>query len=505
MYCTACRQERGGSARWCVVCGGELVERGREELEAERAHVRYLLSQIDGWEVPSHARAWIHARYERLERILTEALGETVARPPEPRPDGVRVLVTPEPIQAAQPQRAALPDAASASTREPVAATAAATASAVAGGVSATASAGAAADPDTSLGSGIVMPPKGAADAQAPAIARSDAAMTSDAGAELGRGHVGMPGPQVLAAATASAPAFARISSDGRDGSSGGPQASASPAMAAQPDSATPTSPSGAAMDPNQPIIEALPVGPPRPPRPAPKKADPARPVFEVPPPRTPARRAVNTVSTWNAVGKPFLYEGIFWFLGAVLILAGTFYFVAESWAGLGSVSRALLVFSVAAAYSAAFGIGGAVMSRKPRLLPAGRALGAIGAAVAPIAAIALTPMARAVPVLLVVLAIAWAFGAAVLARRPARAWAEPFAPSLQLIAGLSTLAIDSHCSARFPCPCAPRSAATAEKSSPSQAVCASGEPLTHRAKACCSGSSPGRRGTAAIATSAAR
>ncbi len=117
-------------------------------------------------------------------------------------------------------------------------------------------------------------------------------------------------------------------------------------------------------------------------------------PIFEVPPRlQSIAARVVEETSTWDRLWRPFLYESIAWFVGAFLILAGTLYFVFESWAGMTSLSRSLVVFGMTAFYSVGFSAWGAFLARRAALRNAGRILGLIGSAVAPLAGLALGPM----------------------------------------------------------------------------------------------------------------
>ena len=50
--------------------------------------------------------------------------------------------------------------------------------------------------------------------------------------------------------------------------------------------------------------------------------------------------RVVEEASTWSRIWKPFLNESIGWFIGAFLIVAGTFYGVSSAWEGLSSTAR---------------------------------------------------------------------------------------------------------------------------------------------------------------------
>ena len=184
-------------------------------------------------------------------------------------------------------------------------------------------------------------------------------------------------------------------------------------------------------------------------------------PLFDVPePPRSIAARIVEETSTWDRIWRPFLYESIGWFVGAFLILAGTLYFVFESWAGMTSLSRSLVVFGMTAFYSVGFSAWGGFLARRPALQNSGRILGLIGSAVAPLAGLALGPMGGLLPlgeelglegvqpVLLVPLLLGWSVLAAVMVRRPAEALDATSRPFIQagvvaatLMMGLAPLA----------------------------------------------------------------
>ena len=189
-------------------------------------------------------------------------------------------------------------------------------------------------------------------------------------------------------------------------------------------------------------IIEARPVV--RRPAPtfqplAPLSPNPAEAMLDVPELKSPERDAVEAVSTWKTVWRPFLYESIGWFLGAFLILAGTFYFVAESWSGMTSLVRALVVFGLSGLYSAAFAVGGRWLGKRRGMDGAGRALTLIGAAVAPLAALGLAPVSGDSVVLFTVLTAGWALATATFARWPAEAIDPPSALWTQLLAGYAT------------------------------------------------------------------
>ncbi|OJT26735.1 hypothetical protein BO221_01530 [Archangium sp. Cb G35] len=161
-------------------------------------------------------------------------------------------------------------------------------------------------------------------------------------------------------------------------------------------------------------------------------------PLFDPPPVRTVTARIVEEASTWDTVWRPFLYESIGWFIGAFLIVAGSLYLAFDSWAGLTSFTRSLVVFGMTAGYSAAFSICGSLLARREALADAGRILGLIGAAVAPLAGIALGPLGGlhldGVPlVLLLPLLLGWSAGAAALVRKPAEFFDAPSRPLIQV------------------------------------------------------------------------
>ncbi|NTX03371.1 hypothetical protein [Myxococcus sp. CA040A] len=82
MYCPDCRQERLGQFSQCALCGTAMTSRPRSELEAELAHVHFLLSELTRWdssEVPSNVRRFLSERYERQSRILLSVLAESPA------------------------------------------------------------------------------------------------------------------------------------------------------------------------------------------------------------------------------------------------------------------------------------------------------------------------------------------------------------------------------------------------------------------------------------------
>ncbi|MCP3059660.1 hypothetical protein LXT21_12810 [Myxococcus sp. K38C18041901] len=82
MYCPDCRQERLGQFHQCALCGTAMTSRPRSELDAELAHVHFLLSELSRWdatEVPPNVRRFLSERYERQARILLSVLAESPA------------------------------------------------------------------------------------------------------------------------------------------------------------------------------------------------------------------------------------------------------------------------------------------------------------------------------------------------------------------------------------------------------------------------------------------
>src|SRR4051812_6378296 len=87
MYCEPCRVERLGTARFCVVCGSKLHARDPEEIEADLAHVRWLLTQLPEWDqatVAQRARQYVFDRYRAREKVLVSALTESPPGTPAP-------------------------------------------------------------------------------------------------------------------------------------------------------------------------------------------------------------------------------------------------------------------------------------------------------------------------------------------------------------------------------------------------------------------------------------
>ncbi|WP_426754903.1 hypothetical protein [Myxococcus sp. Y35] len=337
-----------------------MVERSRAVIEAELAHIQFLLDEMTRWEpseVPFSAKRFIGQRYERQTRILLAVLTEL----PQDGGDAAARAVTTAQLEVAGGGATSVP-------RVEVA--------------------GAAAHAEEAAGPGSV---SRAEESVVEALASRGAA-----GTEV-------------------------------------------PSRAFEPSRGTP----GDAVSQAEPARRDMAVGdvhalPP----------NPAEPYVEPPPLDSLFARLAEETSSWNRVWRPFLYESIMWFVGAFLILSGTLYFVFESWAGMSSNVRSLTVFGLTAGSSAGFSIWGAYLARRETLRNAGNILGLIGSAVAPLAGIALGPMALGDAlqlggvrnVLLIPLLLAWAGVSAFLARRPAEHFDAASRPIVQAALVASTL-----------------------------------------------------------------
>ncbi|RKH63327.1 hypothetical protein [Corallococcus llansteffanensis] len=422
MYCPACRQERLGSARQCVLCGTPLSARARSAIEAELAHVHFLLDEAPRWDasdVPAHVRRWLTERYERQARVLLSVLTEpptqALTPAPELEPVAVQTEAVPTPMGegavAVGPVAFVAPEVmenvSTLASEAPVTHGMALDANVVAGTASENSVAPAVTHvPDAPVAHALTE----AAVAGAPQAARSSAARFSvhDVSASLG-----IATPDTAAAR--------------------GPKAARTP-----PEShARPMNASRAAASRRLP-------------------PNPAEPFMDPPAPGGRTARLVEEASSWSRVWRPFLYESIAWFIGAFLILSGTLYFVFESWAGMTSVTRSLTVFLMTVGYSVGFSVWGGFLARRESLRKPGHILGLIGSAVAPLGGVALGPMGFGEslqldgvhPALLVPLLFVWAGAAAFLARKPAESFDAPSRPFIQvglvgatLIMGLAPLA----------------------------------------------------------------
>jgi len=351
MYCSSCREERLGLARFCVVCGLKLSPRALAEVEAELAHVQYLLGEVSGWDVKQAVKDYLTERYQRRERLLRTSIEERASHAPA----GSTLAEQPTRTPSLRPDTAPVPS--TASDAAPV--------------------------PAVSGLPAEAQPP----DAQATVLA--------------------FPTPE-------KAPPSPAVYASRRD--------AARTQAEAQGPSSTEDAASSKVKPPSPVPLPGLPL-----------------PAFEVPESQDPEQQVLEEASTWNRIWKPFLYESVGWFIGGFLILAGTFYFVAESWAGMTSLLRSLVVFALTAGYAAGFSLWGGLLLRKETLAGAGRILQLIGAAVAPLTAIALQPLAQEHAVWLWPLAALAGVGAARRARASAMSFEAPAPEALQALAFLAT------------------------------------------------------------------
>ena len=81
MYCEPCRVERLGTARFCVICGSKLIERPREEVEADLARVRWLLEELVEWAATHRdaEAARLLATLQDREKSLADQISRVVA------------------------------------------------------------------------------------------------------------------------------------------------------------------------------------------------------------------------------------------------------------------------------------------------------------------------------------------------------------------------------------------------------------------------------------------
>jgi hypothetical protein len=236
MYCEPCGRERPQHSRFCVLCGNRLVVRSAEAIEVELTHVRWLLTQLPGWDTtlaPAQVRNVLRAHFVAQEQLLADAL-------------------VPPPVLAPALELA----------------------------------------PPVQVERAVVEPPR------------------------------------IEAPAAPSAP---------------------TPSLA-------PTSPAAA---------------PPSAPPPA--------------PPRGP--------SAWERLWKPVLGESVGWFIGAFLILAGTFSFVSDAWETMSGTNRSLTVFGLSVFWTVGFAGWAKMLERREVTRPASVVLWRIAAAVAPLATVALGPL----------------------------------------------------------------------------------------------------------------
>lgn len=442
MYCPDCRQERLGHFSQCAMCGTAMTSRPRSELEAELAHVHFLLSELTRWdtsEVPSNVRRFLSERYERQSRILLSVLAES-----------------PAPVAMASPEMAGSAEAgvghhavADASDVEAVHANVtgfSASGEEVARADAAHLSVSALSDEElaragvTNFAASDVVEPSVAsqqdAGLQGLVVSRDEAAREAAAAASAARAASGasvVKGEEAARLLAASVEA-ARSS---RHGAASGPHGPASDSQTGAESQEARSGAQSRVRPPTRPGADAHPL-----------PENPSQPSFEAPPPRSATARLVEEVSTWSTVWKPFLYERIPWFIGAFLILSSTVYLVFESWAGISSVHRSLIVFLMTTVSSAGFSLLGGYLARKEELRGAGRMLGIIGSASAPLVGIALGPLefgdalnlGGVNTMTLIPLLLGWSVGAAFLVRKPADAYDAPSRPFVQVALIASTL-----------------------------------------------------------------
>lgn len=139
-----------------------------------------------------------------------------------------------------------------------------------------------------------------------------------------------------------------------------------------------------------------------------------------------PRRVAVRTgPSAWERLWKPLLGESIGWFIGAFLILAGTFTFVADAWATMSSTGRALTVFGLAVFWTLGFAGWAQMLTRREATRPASKVLFRIAAAVAPLATVALGPLAPTHLIVWPLLAVQAALAGLLALRAGREAWSS--------------------------------------------------------------------------------
>lgn len=187
------------------------------------------------------------------------------------------------------------------------------------------------------------------------------------------------------------------------------------PVIAPTPEPTT-VEPTAVTEDP-PPVAPALPSSPEPVEAPPAREHTPSPATLEAVEPEPVAEVMVREASTWSRVWKPFLTDSVGWFIGGFLILAGVYWLVADAWAGMTSLVRAVTVFGLASGWTLAFFAWSAFLSRRPTTAPAAHMLERLAACIAPLAPIALGPV-HTTPVLFWPLTLGWALVAAFLARR---------------------------------------------------------------------------------------
>ncbi|WP_227027520.1 hypothetical protein [Corallococcus soli] len=417
-----------------------MSTRVRSAIEAELAHVHFLLDELPRWDasdVPPHVRRLLTERYERQARVLLAVLTETPAESLTASPDvesarndavsptmGEGALAVGPVSFSTKAGLDAEPAKAFVASEPPGAHVATENVSAVAS--------------EPHIAHGIAVEPNVVADPASVAHALTDASVSAE--------HTDKAASEATLTNAATTP-DATFSSFDVCASLGVATPSSGLPHRPIPDLNTARPPVGASARPQSAnhAGASLPLPP-----------NPGEPFIDPPAPRSRTARIVEETSAWSRVWRPFLYESIAWFIGAFLILSGTLYFVFESWAGMTSVTRSLTVFVMTVGYSVGFSVWGGFLARRESLRRPGHILGLIGSAVAPLGGVALGPMGFGEslqldgvhPALLVPLLFVWAGVAAFLARKPAESFDAPSRPFVQvglvgatLIMGLAPLA----------------------------------------------------------------
>ncbi|MFP2931113.1 hypothetical protein ACLESO_39155, partial [Pyxidicoccus sp. 3LG] len=361
-----------------------MATRSRSVIEAELAHVHFLLDELKHWdtsEVPRNVSRFISERYERQARILLAVLTEL---PPEKVGElAAASPVTGEAAVALGPVGVAVPETVPAQVEAVVSAQA-----------------------TVDVGADVAAPAEPMAQEVAEAVAAAPAVVSEQVtdGVPEYAARAANGGAETAASGEAHREAQEHAAARARD---------AAEEAASYP----------------------LPLNP-------------AEAYAEPPEPQSVTARLVEKTSTWNRVWRPFLYESIMWFIGAFLILSGTLYFVFESWDGMSSSTRSLTVFVMTAGISAGFSIWGAFLARREALRHQGHILGLIGSAIAPLAGIALGPLdlgegihfSGVGSMVLIPMLLGWAGLAAFLVRKPAEAFDSTSRPLVQAFLAASTL-----------------------------------------------------------------